>query len=226
MVQYLQVGQLDKVSELLPTTIEGALDATPMHMIAKVIDPVKVESFIAYQLTRLATLVNVDQRLNIQPHQVRFIAQALMENFSYESLADINLCLKRGAMGFYGEIYRIDAAVITGWMQNYLDEKYDALEQRQKKAKKQDKSERKSDAVDGSKYIAEMLENLGVQQKEHGPREETEYQRHKLENPHPVTPPEEVEKKLARIRELQIKALRDKHPGASDEEINHLLTKL
>src|SRR5690606_30476169 len=87
MVQYLQVGQLDKASELLPTTIEGALDATPIHMIAKVIDPVKVESFIAYQLTRLAAMVNVDQRLNIQTHQVRFIAQALMENFSYESLA-------------------------------------------------------------------------------------------------------------------------------------------
>jgi hypothetical protein len=128
--------------------------------------------------------VNIDQRLNIQPHQVRFIAQGLLETFSYESLADIHLCLKRGAMGMYGEIYRIDAAVITVWMQSYLDEKYDALEQRKAKEKHLDKQEpRTKEAVDGSKYLQQILENIGhVPEPEKDNRKENGYQRYKLED--------------------------------------------
>jgi hypothetical protein len=43
---------------------------------------------------------------------------------------------------------------------------------------------------------------------------------------HPSTSPERVQQILDHTRELQIKALRDKHPRASDEEINQILTKL
>jgi hypothetical protein len=226
MVQYLQAGQLDKASELLPATIEGALDATPIHMIAKAVDPARVEAFIAYHLTKLAALVNVDQRLNIQPHQVRFIAQALMENFSYESLADINLCLKRGAMGFYGEISRIDAAVITGWMQSYLDEKYDALEQRKAKEKHADKG------VDLTKVTKEHVEKFGPGSEYYkeaqriaaeltsGPepekdnRKANEYQRFK----HGYQPQLTEEHKR--------KILKQEFPNATEEQIQELLKKM
>jgi hypothetical protein len=195
---------MDKATDLLPLKIEDALDATPICMIEKVIDPLKIEAFIAYHLIHVSAMINVDTRLNLQPAQVKFIAQSLRENFSYESLADINLCLKRGAMGFYGDIFRIDGAVIMGWMEKYLDEKYDALEQRKAKEKHPDKAKPVKQVVDGSKYIKQMLENLGVPNDP--PKDnakENAYQRHKVESQHHVTTADELQKKQLHIEYIR-----------------------
>jgi hypothetical protein len=215
MVQYLQAGQLDKASELLPTTIEGALDATPIHMIAKAIDPIKVESFIAFELTKLATLVNIDQRLNLQPHQIKFVAKSIMDDFNYESLADISLCLKRGARGFYGEIYRIDAAVITGWMQSYLDEKYDSLEQRKAKEKPESQP-RAVSTVEASKYLDEWMKSIGgdPEKKDENNSKSNAYQRFK----HGYQPQLTEEHKR--------KILKQEFPEATEEQIQELLKKM
>ena len=128
MVTFLEAGRMDKVSELMPTTIEKAVNGTPIAMVAKVVEPKRIEAFIAFELTKLASMVNVDERLNLQPHQIPIIAQGLMEDFKTENLADISVCFKRGARGCYGQIYRLDGAVITEWMRKYLEEKYQVIE--------------------------------------------------------------------------------------------------
>jgi hypothetical protein len=128
MVRYLLESRLDKVPELMPSTIEQASKGTPISVVCQVVDPKKVEAFIAFELIKLASLVNVDQRLNIQEHQVNFIASQLMTQYKNENLADFALCFKRGAMGMYGEIFRLDGAVIAGWMQQYMEQKYQFIE--------------------------------------------------------------------------------------------------
>src|SRR5689334_18598931 len=129
IVQYLEAGKMDKVSGLMPSTVEKAMNGTPVAMVAQVVDPLRVEAFVAFELTkRVADMFNGDQRLNLQGHQIPLIARSLMENFRNESLADFSVCFQRGVAGFYGELYRIDLAVITGWMQKYLEEKYQAIE--------------------------------------------------------------------------------------------------
>lgn len=119
---------MDKVSELMPNTIEQAVKGTPVCVVCQAVEPKKVEAFIAYELIKLASRVNVDQRLNIQEHQVNFIAYQLMQQYKNESLADFSLCFRRGAIGMYGEIFRLDGAVINGWMQKYMNEKYQVIE--------------------------------------------------------------------------------------------------
>lgn len=160
-------------------------------------------------------MVNIDSRLNLQPAQVSFIAKSLRENFTYESLADINLCLKRGIMGNYGQIFRIDGAVITNWMQAYLDEKYDALEQRKAKEKRPEKEVRQNNVVDGSKYIAQMLENLGVgKEEEKDNAKANAYERHKLEYK-----PNLTEKHYREI-------FKQEYPGGTEDDFNQWIDNL
>jgi hypothetical protein len=129
MVQYLASGQMDKASALMPTRIEHAAKGTPIAMVTLVVEPVKVEAFIVFELTKkVLDMFNGDPRLNLQPHQLPTIARGLIENYKNETLADFSVCFQRGMSGLYGDIFRIDIAIINGWMQKYLEEKYQIIE--------------------------------------------------------------------------------------------------
>jgi len=117
-----------EVSSNLPTRIEDALDEVPLCEITKHVPLKNIEAFIAIELTKLQSMVNIDNRLNLQSHQIPVIAQELLNSYSRESLADFTICLRRGAMGLYGEIYRLDGAIVLTWFKRYLEEKYQAIE--------------------------------------------------------------------------------------------------
>lgn len=120
---------MDKAMAMLPSTIEEATKGTPVILVSKAVGEKKVEAFLAFELNMLASMVNVDERLNLQPHQIPIIAQELMRTFPTENLADFHICFRRGAMGFYDEkLLRVDGAIITQWMRKYLEEKYQVIE--------------------------------------------------------------------------------------------------
>lgn len=97
-------------------------------MLAQVVPPRNIEAFLAIELTKLQSLINVDERLNLQEHQIPVISQHLLTNFKNENLADFTICFRNGAMGKYGQIFRLDGAVICDWMNKYLEEKYQVIE--------------------------------------------------------------------------------------------------
>lgn len=120
---------MDKVAALLPDKIEEAVKGTPVVMLTKVVDRRNIEAFLAIELTKLKTMVNVDERLNLQVHQIPEIAKTLVDHFKNENLADFTICFKRGAMGLYDSLLlRLDGSVIMHWMAKYLEEKYQVIE--------------------------------------------------------------------------------------------------
>jgi hypothetical protein len=118
---------------LMPTTIQKAvIEGVPMSVVVKAAEGImpaeNIIGYIEHELIILSAMVNIDQRLNIQPHQLQVIAQELYNEFKAESMEDISVCFRRGATGKYGEIYRLDGAVISGWMRAYMEEKYQVIE--------------------------------------------------------------------------------------------------
>jgi hypothetical protein len=114
---------LERFSNRLPSRIEDALDLPVVREVVLVAGQTSVQAFIHFELIKLSNLISVGGNLNHQ--QAVFIAQELISLFPNETLADFKLCFQRGAIGQYGEIYRMDGIVIRGWMEKYLEEKYE-----------------------------------------------------------------------------------------------------
>lgn len=110
----------------MPARIEDALNFPVVKEVVKVAGEVAVQKYLEFELIKLAHLVSVGGNLNNA--QVVFIAQELIKIFPNETLADFKLCFQRGAIGQYGEIFRMDGIVLREWMNKYLEEKYQVIE--------------------------------------------------------------------------------------------------
>lgn len=117
---------LESFSRRLPERIEDALDFPVLKETISAAGEGQVRAYIEFELIKLANLVSVGGNLNNA--QVEFIAKELIRAFPNESLADFKICFQRGAIGQYGEIYRMDGIVLRQWMEKYLEEKYNVAE--------------------------------------------------------------------------------------------------
>lgn len=194
-LEAISAADFKAARDLMPTVIQKAvIEGVPMAVLSKATP--NVVGYIEHELIILASMVNVDQRLNIQRHQLPVIAHELYEQFKTESIEDIHLCFRRGATGLYGEIYRLDAAVITGWMQKYLEEKYAVVEKSlsEKKADEPTKAE-------SQRFLLKLMEAVAKETgippaKDPGNNTgENAYQRYKLERQTKM----EFQKKLHRV---------------------------
>lgn len=114
------------------------MDATPICVLKRTAGTESIQKFIEYELIKLSALVNVVN--NLKPHQIVFTAETIIENYPAESLEDIVLCFRRGAMGYYGKIYhQLDTSTIMGWMAEHIDEKCNYLEKGTKATQEEEK---------------------------------------------------------------------------------------
>jgi hypothetical protein len=130
-VEAIRAADFKTARALMPTTVKKAvIEGVPMSVVSQAAP--NLIGYIEHELIILSAMVNVDQRLNIQRHQLPVIAQELYENFKDESMEDISVCFRRSAAGLYNDssdkLLRLDASVITQWMRKYLDEKYAVVE--------------------------------------------------------------------------------------------------
>lgn len=180
-VEAIKGADFKTARALMPTTVQKAvIEGVPMIMVAKATDQIMpVENIIGYiehELIILSAMVNIDQRLNIQRHQLQVIAQELYDAFKAESMEDISVCFRRGATGLYGEIYRLDGAVILGWMRAYLEEKYAIIESEVTKARKQEAENK----IDYKAFIERRQKEMETPKVPTNAKE-NEYQRYKLQ---------------------------------------------
>lgn len=171
-----------------------------------------VLAYLESEIIKLAASLNVNEALNLKRHQVPMIAAQLIEDYRWESLEDFVICFRRGSAGKYGEIFRLDGAIIGQWMARYLDEKYEALERRKQAEKKLTRERQLGESVDSSKWIAEWLRQVGApDQKDADNAKENEYQRTKLSY---QSPPDDV----VRQRELHIIYLRENYDAKTGKQ--------
>jgi hypothetical protein len=117
---------LEVFSNRMPSRIEDALDFPIVRELIAAAGEENVKAYLEFELVKLANLVSVGGNLNNS--QVVFIASELIKIYPNETLADFKLCFHRGAIGQYGEVYRMDGIVIRSWMEKYLEEKYQVIE--------------------------------------------------------------------------------------------------
>lgn len=108
-------------------SIQKIIDnSVPVREIVRATGSIKpVAQALDIALTKLVGSINVNQNLN--DSQIKVIVEDLLDKYPNESLEDFILCFKKARQGEFGTIYHLHSAVIFGWMEVYLGDKYDAL---------------------------------------------------------------------------------------------------
>jgi hypothetical protein len=212
-VALLRNNRFDQVSKSVSNKVSDLLDCEPITSLISHAGEGTVKAYVEAELIKLAGNFNGNPALNLKDYQVPVIADMLIQNYKWESIEDFTLCFRRASCGMYGEIYRIDGAVIGQWLARYLDEKYDALEQRKAKEKQQDKnpvSIVKLTAEHAAEYGKRYMENAS--KKKETNEKTNAYERYKLEN-------EGKEISDDHLRKI----LRQEYPKATPEQIEEVI---
>lgn len=210
---------------MLPTKIELVFEQPKIREMCKAIGEANVKLMIQFELVKLAELMSVGGNLN--DAQVEFVSEQLMELYPNESIADFKICFRRGAMGTYGQIQRMDGLTIGEWMKLYLNEKYEVLE-RQLMNERDEYYKvvipEKSDRDWHAEWLNAVNKNDGFKEVPKLTEEEinAEGQEKPKRKVHPYNESEaqimlrEAREKLWRYQEMTV---RERHPDWTEEQI-------
>jgi hypothetical protein len=162
-----------------------------------------------------------------------------LELYPMENIADFRACFHRAVMQrAYGDIYRLDAMVVAGWMAQYMDEKYAELEAelyRQKDTPYEPPKKPESDPNfnlveefkkihgDVVQKIPKMLPKMIEFHGQETPPERTWTGHRNMSTAEIEAWHADKAKRLEAAKTARIAELREKHPTLTMEELNRLL---
>lgn len=108
-------------------TIEKIVDkAIPISVLKVAIGRRDIAIAMDVNLTMLVGSLNL--KWNMNDSQIKILVEDLIDKYPNESLEDFILVFKRARQGEFGELYRLDTAIVFGWMEKHLEEKYQVIE--------------------------------------------------------------------------------------------------
>lgn len=172
-------------------TVQKAIDnGIPIVEMQRVVGSRQIAIALDIQLTRLVGSLNL--KWNFTDQQIKQTVEDLLDKYPNESLDDFILLFKGIRLGEYGEIIRLDSAVIFECMRQYLDIKYQAIETKLMKEKESIYKVEPETAADADKYIGQLLEILKPDDKKIPPMTEQDIKAEGQEKPkrdyYPSTP--------------------------------------
>lgn len=230
---------MNELRRILPSRIEGTFDLPKIREMTQVSSEAHVRMFIEMELARLGELVSVGG--NLTAVQIEHIAENFVNEYPNETIADIKICFSRGASGRYGDIFRMDGIVINKWFKQYLDEKYQALEDKLMKEKEASMysvpEPPLADQPNATDWYQKWLDAVGSAEtnvKKVRPLTDDE-----IIEEGQVKPPKRkiyvydqteagiyATERLAFLRECQERTVRDRHPEWTDEQILNRVDEL
>lgn len=117
-------------------SLTTCIESTNINQLCKQYGQKPVEISIAGLIVQYMKMFNV--KLAMSDTQIKFFAEAFMDEYGHETIDDVEYCLKQASMGKYGEIYSaIDPPTVFGWLNKHLDAKYQERERIEQKKKKE-----------------------------------------------------------------------------------------
>lgn len=78
--------------------------------------------------------------ITLQNSVMQMLVEDIVDKYKYDSIEDVQQCLKKGRRGDYGPTYnKLNMIIITQWMSNHLQEKASVREQAAQNIKHSDK---------------------------------------------------------------------------------------
>lgn len=217
---------------MLPAKIELVFEQPKISEMSKAIGEQNVKLMIQFELIKLAELMSVGGNLNNA--QVQFISEQLIELYPTESIADFKICFRRGAMGAYGQIQRMDGLTIGEWMKQYLNEKYIVLETQLREERDEywkPITPENSDRDWHAEWLNAVNKSDGFKQVQH--LDEDEIKKEGQVRPAKKVYPYNESEAQIRLREhhdkvfqFQEMTIRERHPEYSEEEIKSELDRM
>lgn len=178
----LQARQFDAIPT--PDSIEDAVKrGMPLVVVAKVTEEQPIIDAIEFEILQAMSRLNLNAALTLKIGQAPVIAKVIFDQFKNESLGDFKLAFLRGSSGLYGEIYRLDGAVLVRWIQCYLEEKYAVVELEHSKMKPESLERVKDDTevMDPVEFYKQVAERRKVYEKEEAAKKAANVEERKKE---------------------------------------------
>lgn len=112
-------------------TIERVIDTgTPISVMIRTTGALGVKQSLDILITRLLHSFNLNLTINEKSIQIPMIVNDLIERYPNETIEDFAYIFKQARQGAYGQVFRIDSAVIFGWVTQHIEDKYKVKEAR------------------------------------------------------------------------------------------------
>lgn len=145
-----------------PESTEDAVRrGVPVCVVALVTPAQNLIDAIEFEIIRTAAQVNLNPALSLKKGQPPLIAKTIFDTFKTETIGDFKLAFARGSSGLYGEIFRLDGAVLVRWIQCYLEEKYAIVERMVAEKKEAHKEDDNFDPKEFYKRVRESADKRG-----------------------------------------------------------------